>query len=413
MQVIEQIATKISEYGGRTFYVGGYVRDKMLQVPHEDIDIEVFHLTLDELTSILEQFGPLDLIGKTFGVIKIENYPQLDFSLPRKETRTGAAHTDFAISIEQDLSYIDAAKRRDFTCNALMQDVLTGEVLDFFAGVVDINHRILRHIDDDTFTEDTLRGLRGAELAARFQLNIELETRELIRTLYYDNLSEERIQAELQKGLFSFHARSFMTLLYDLNIMQQLLQPLIQLKTRHADKYDNTLELLEQIDELHYERALAEPLKLAALVFYLSEGAARDVIGTFTSSKKMIQSVLALRQTIIDTMYVETATDARRLKNRLRDTTQYWLLLSHLATIDKTIIPAQFQDLEDYQRFFLMSIKNNPGTAPLIQGRDLIALGFNPDKDFADLLQYAKNLEEAGLDKQSIKDELTRSSLKH
>jgi tRNA nucleotidyltransferase (CCA-adding enzyme) len=409
MEVIQQIAKKISEHGGRTFYVGGFVRDALLQIPHEDIDLEVFHLSLRELTHILEQFGPVDHIGKNFGVLRLTNYPQLDFSLPRKEIKKGPHHTDFEITIAKNLPYIEAARRRDFTANALMQDVLTGEILDFFAGIVDIKSRILRHVDDARFGEDALRGLRAAQFAVRFNFSIDLETQELIRGFYYDALSDERIQAELQKGFFSFNARHFLFLLFELRVSEQRITPLTQLKTMQAEKYDNTLELLEQIDQLHYEAALAQPLKLTALIFYLPKTAAIEVLKTFGTNQTLCKHVLALQRAIQQTQSVNTATDARRLKNNLPDTTQYWIFLSHLALIDKNIIAKQFKNLEDYQRFFLMSIKNNPGSAPLIQGRDLIALGFSPDKDFSDLLRYARALEEEGLDKKSIETELTRA----
>jgi len=409
MEIIQHIAQKINEYGGRIFYVGGCVRDKILGIQYEDIDLEVFHLGLDELMTILEQFGPLDLIGQNFGVIKLINYPQFDFSLPRKEHATGPLHTDFAISIDDNLTYIDAARRRDFTCNALMQDVLTGEILDFFAGINDMNDYTLRHVDHHTFGDDALRGLRAAQFAARFKFTIALETQELIQPLHYHALANERIQTELQKGFFNFNTRYFLTVLFELNIAQQLLAPLVGLKTKDADKYDNMLELLEQIDELHYEDILAEPLKLTALIFYLPDLAARKVLETFTNKQKLIQSVLALRQAILDTAHLTSATDIRRLKNRLPDMTRYWIFLSHFSTIDNKIIPTQFKTLEDYQRFFLMSIKNNPTHAPLIQGRDLIALGFTPNHDFAHLLRYAQTLEEQGLDKKGIEAELTRS----
>jgi len=409
MEVIKQIAKKISEHGGRTFYVGGYVRDTLLQLPHEDIDLEIFHLSFEELTHILEQFGPVDLVGKNFGILRLANYPQLDFSLPRREVKTGTHHTDFEITIDKNLPYIDAARRRDFTCNALMQDVLTGEILDFFAGIVDIKSRILRHIDDVSFGEDALRGLRAAQFAVRFNFSIDLETQELIRGFYYDALSNERVQAELQKGFFSFNTRHFLFLLFELRVSGQRILPLAQLKTIHAEKYDNTLELLEQIDQLHYEAALNQALKLTALIFYLPETEAVDVLKTFGTNQTLSKHVLALRRSIQQTQSVNTETDARRLKNSLPDTTQYWIFLSHLALIDKTTIAKQFKNLEDYQRFFLMSIKNNPGSAPLIQGRDLIALGFSPDKDFAELLRYAQALEEEGLDKKSIETELTRA----
>ena len=101
--------------------------------------------------------------------------------MPRRESRTGERHTDFDVSVDPALSTQEASRRRDFTVNAMMMDVLSGEIIDHWGGLRDLESGVLRHVAADTFPEDALRVFRAAQFAARFEMRVAPETVELCR----------------------------------------------------------------------------------------------------------------------------------------------------------------------------------------------------------------------------------------
>lgn len=199
-QMAKRIATLVSEAGGRTFYVGGYVRDKILGKENKDIDIEIHGITPKTLEEILDRVGERLEMGASFGVFGLRGY-DLDIAMPRKEEATGRGHKDFSVFVDPFLGTKKAAMRRDFTMNAMMEDVLTGELVDHFGGVEDIKKGVIRHVNTKTFVEDPLRVLRAAQFAARFQFVVAEETVELSKTMDLNYLACERIYAELEKAL--------------------------------------------------------------------------------------------------------------------------------------------------------------------------------------------------------------------
>ena len=194
------IAKLVNKQGGRTFYVGGYVRDEILNKPSKDVDIEVHGITSDELKSILMRLGRLRTQGASFGVYNLEGY-DIDISQPRKETATGRGHKDFEVFVDPFIGYEKAAERRDFTINAMMKDVLTGEIVDPFGGYDDCKNSIIRHVNDNTFKEDPLRVLRAAQFASRFGFKISPETKGIMRDMDLSTLSSERVYGEMKKAL--------------------------------------------------------------------------------------------------------------------------------------------------------------------------------------------------------------------
>jgi tRNA nucleotidyltransferase (CCA-adding enzyme) len=147
----------------------------------------------------LSKHGRVDLVGKSFGVIKFTSQGggQWDFSLPRRDSKTAAGHKGFEVEFEPDIEPRQAASRRDFTINALMFDPRTGDYLDFFGGQEDLQKRVLRHTSA-AFIEDPLRVLRGMQFAARFNLVPAPETVELCRSIAhtFPELAVERVGME-------------------------------------------------------------------------------------------------------------------------------------------------------------------------------------------------------------------------
>ena len=194
------LASKVKEKGGRAFYVGGYVRDLLLNIPNKDIDIEVHGIAEKDLVAILNEIGEVDYYGRSFGIYALR-HEDIEVALPRSEKVLGTGHRDFEISVNPDMGYKNAALRRDFTINALMMDVLSHEILDYFNGTDDLNKGIIRHVNDASFVEDPLRVYRAAQFASRFGFKIDERTVELCRGIDTFVLSRERIEEELKKAL--------------------------------------------------------------------------------------------------------------------------------------------------------------------------------------------------------------------
>ena len=187
--------------GGRPLLVGGCVRDWQLGLEPKDFDVEVYGLDYDAMGRALAPFGPTDVVGRSFGVLKVRlEDAEYDFSLPRRESKTGAGHRGFAVAPDPALTEAEAAARRDFTINAMAYDPFAHRVLDFHDGAGDLKKRILRHTGP-AFSEDPLRVLRAFQFAARFELTLAPETAALCRAISssYAELPVERVWGEWDK----------------------------------------------------------------------------------------------------------------------------------------------------------------------------------------------------------------------
>jgi tRNA nucleotidyltransferase (CCA-adding enzyme) len=193
------LAGAVRDAGGRALLVGGCVRDLLMSGEPKDWDLEVYGIEPSKLRALLDQFGPVNVVGEAFTVYKLG--PDLDVSLPRRERKAGSGHRAFVIEGDPSMSIEDAARRRDFTVNAILQDPLTGEIIDPFGGQDDLEMTILRAVAAETFPEDSLRVLRAAQLAARFEFRVHPDTVELCRTIDLSDLPAERVWGEMEKLL--------------------------------------------------------------------------------------------------------------------------------------------------------------------------------------------------------------------
>src|SRR5881275_1060481 len=170
------IATAVRDAGGRALIVGGWVRDRLLALPEPEksnVDLEVFGLPGDRLRALLESFGRVEAVGESFQVYKIGD---IDVSLPRRDSKAGRGHRGFVVTGDPDMSIAEAARRRDFTINAISWDPLTEEYFDPSGGRADLDRRLLRMVDARTFPDDSLRVLRAIQFAARFELALDEAT---------------------------------------------------------------------------------------------------------------------------------------------------------------------------------------------------------------------------------------------
>ena len=200
------LSRSISNAGGRALLVGGCVRDMVRGVQPKDWDLEVYQLAPPKLREVLDKYGPVNVVGEAFTVYKLGH--DVDVSLPRRERKAGRGHRGFIIDGDPSMTIEEATRRRDFTINAILLDPLTGEIIDPFSGKKDLENGILRVVSAETFAEDSLRVLRAAQFAARFELNIDDETVAICRQIDVTDLPPERIWGEIEKLLLGAHRPS-------------------------------------------------------------------------------------------------------------------------------------------------------------------------------------------------------------
>jgi len=217
------IAEAVRAASGRAIVVGGFVRDRLLGLEAKDLDIEVFGIPAERLPELVAPFGRVQAVGQSFPVFKVG---PIDVSLPRRESKTGRGHKGFTVHGDPSLPFPEAARRRDFTINAIGWDPLTDEYLDPFGGRADLQMRQLRVVDPRTFGDDSLRVLRGVQLAARFDLSVDEETRALFREIPLDDLPAERIWGEVEKLLRASRPSIGFTLALDIGVIDALLPEL-------------------------------------------------------------------------------------------------------------------------------------------------------------------------------------------
>lgn len=197
----------LQDAGGRVYVVGGAVRDALLGRPVKDYDLEVYGLSPEVLSRRLATLGSVDAVGQAFSVYKLaglEGLPEaVDVSIPRRDSKAGPGHRGIAVVGDAWLSPEEASRRRDFTINAFLFDPLAGQVLDLHGGLQDLEGRVLRHVDSQTFRDDPLRALRAVQLAARFELAVDPETARLCASMPLAELPAERVFGEIEKLLLA------------------------------------------------------------------------------------------------------------------------------------------------------------------------------------------------------------------
>lgn len=260
------IAAAVRAAGGRAFFVGGWVRDRIMGRESKDVDVEVFGLPADRLKALLESLGRVDTVGESFQVFKAGD---VDVSLPRRESKSGLGHRGFEVSGDPSMSIRDAARRRDFRVNAILWDPLTEAHEDPFDGRGDIERRMLRVVDPATFTDDSLRALRAVQFAARFSFTLDDEARALCRSMALDDLPAERVWGEIEKLLLAPTPSIGLALAMELGIVAKLFPELKALDGcpqepewhPEGDVWVHTLQVIDQtrlrIDDLPRPQQIA------------------------------------------------------------------------------------------------------------------------------------------------------------
>lgn len=370
---LQDILSKLESKGAKTYYVGGFVRDKFLGKDSKDIDIEIFNLTDDEFIRLLTEDFKLtvDLVGKSFGIYKVvTDEGDIDFSFPRTEKLTGEKHTDFEIVVDPFISPFKASLRRDFTFSALMEDTQTGELLDFHKGIEDLKHGIVRHTSDK-FSEDPLRVFRAAQFASRFDFSIAKETIELAKTIKVISLSKERVFEVFSKAITKSKTLSkFFIKLKEMGKLSDFFSTLDSLEETDFTKK------MKMIDELISKTDVVDKTTLAMVLTIIE-------VDSLTTDKFIKK-------------FISTHSLEKILKAK---TTKDILLLAYQSSSDLFLLSEILfdTDLTDLRSFFDKQVKE------ILTGKDLVDLGFKPSKEFSSLIQKSVEMAFSGMDKETIK----------
>jgi tRNA nucleotidyltransferase/poly(A) polymerase len=194
-------------FGQEVYAVGGFIRDILRGDPSEDVDILITHHTVDDIIKKLESHGKVDVVGKSFGVIKFTiRGKTYDIALPRTDRPKQAKirkHKNFMISADPDLPLEKDLERRDFRCNSIAVRLSDGKMFDPFGGQKDIKEKKIRLTNPQTFSEDPLRVIRVARFASVLSFSVDPKIYEISKDIDLSGLSVERVNEELFKILVS------------------------------------------------------------------------------------------------------------------------------------------------------------------------------------------------------------------
>ncbi|MCW8896295.1 MAG: CCA tRNA nucleotidyltransferase [Sulfurimonas sp.] len=376
------IFNKLSEHKATAILVGGFVRDKLLGIDSKDIDIEVYGISsFVELENILQKFGDVNSVGKSFGVCKLQyaDY-DLDFSLPRVDSKISSGHTGFDVKINPNLDFKTAASRRDFTINAIGYDVKEKKFLDPFGGIDDLKNKTLRAVDKNTFIQDPLRVFRAAQFYARFELKIDKELavlcKEMVQKGMLKELAKERIFEEIKKLLLKSKKPS---------IGFELL------KKFGSDIYTKNIHVLDEItSQLTSDTNTNIVLMLAALCYDFDETSTEKFILKLSDEKEVLKRVLPLvmNHDNINKIYFDGLDDYSLYKLSSKVKIEELLILA--KAIHSTKSGSNIYEAGDAVRKRALELHVlDKKLAPLLKGKDILACDLEPSPKFSEILNLA------------------------
>lgn len=438
LKKLMRIANDIHLEGGDVYFVGGYVRDKLLGLDNKDIDVEIHNISVDKVKRILSRYGSVDIVGASFGVLMLKGL-DIDFAFPRTESRTGNKHTDFEILVNPYLGLEEASKRRDFTMNSIMQNVITGEYVDLHGGIADINKKIIKYVDKETFVEDALRPLRACQFASRLGFKVDDSVVDISKDLKYTSLSSERIMVELDKALLKSSKPSIaLNYLLEMGILDQIIPELTLLKGCEQNKehhpegdvWNHTMLVVDKGASLKHKTNNPRFFMYACLLHDIGKPAT-----TKPDENGIIRSIDHENVGAdISNEILKRLTTEKDIANYVRKLTKYHMTAHKLLElkdykIKKIMLDCDINDLlilntcdisgreesessrerltkvkSKFEKVSKLSVGDFGKINPYIQGRDLIDLGLNPSKEFGNILNNAFELQLQGKSKEELLD---------
>ena len=425
-----EIAEHVDSLGGRCFYVGGFVRDALMGNENKDVDIEVHGISPKQLEDILDSLGTRISIGESFGIFNLKGY-NLDIAMPRREKVRGHGHKDFDIFVDPFIGTEAAAGRRDFTFNALMQDVLTNEIVDHFGGKEDLDRGLLRHVNDEAFAEDPLRVLRGAQFAARFNFSLAQETIELCRSMDLSHLPCERIEGELNKALLkATHPSIFFEALREMEQLDvwfpelKALIDVMQNPVHHAegDVWTHTMMVIDEAAKFKHHassplwfmyaavchdfgKAVCTEEKNGVIHSYQHETKGLPIVECFirriSNEVKLLEYAENMTELHMSPLIAAFNNSSVKSTNKLFDRSLDPIGLIYLSLADDRG-RINTNSTNSSEEFLLdrLSIYEEYMSRPYVTGKDLVDSGLKPSKEFSEILKYSHKLRLAGVKKE-------------
>ena len=186
----------LKDTSNKLYYIGGVVRDYLLNRESRDIDITYTGNAIEYCA----KFGKVIRVNPDFGTIRVlVDGLEIDFASTRTEIYPEKGHLPvvekLGVSLKEDIM------RRDFTVNSLAMSVSTGEIIDYTGGIEDLKHKTLKVLYDESFIDDPTRIIRGLKFAVRFGFELSPHTKKLqdeyLNNINYD-MSYKRVKKELE-----------------------------------------------------------------------------------------------------------------------------------------------------------------------------------------------------------------------
>ena len=411
--------------GGRAFVVGGYVRDLLRDQPSKDLDVEVYGFDLDALRDLLQRHGSVLSVGRAFGVLRLKDL-NADFSLPRRDSKVAPGHRGFEVECDPNLDFKTAARRRDLTVNSMGLDILSKEISDPYGGRRDLERKVLRAVDPDTFPEDPLRGLRVAQFSARFNMRADATLVGLCRKLDLREVSPERMFEEFRKLLLKGERPSLgLEFLRESTLLRFF--PELDALTRRSDDaaWARTLMTVNRATKLRRGDDEDLVLMLGALCHALRRravgagetepvGEPEDIeplLGRMRAPKDVVRRVSALVEYCPKpALFVERSAAPRDYRRLSRKLAAAGVTLELLVRVAESAYP------DGAGKGFLARARelgiDQSAPTDAVGGRHLVARGFAPGPRIGAMLELCRDVQdETGwLDADRILDEaLTRN----
>ncbi|QKJ21938.1 CCA tRNA nucleotidyltransferase [Poseidonibacter lekithochrous] len=446
--VLQTILKDLQTIGAKPVVVGGCVRDTLLGIECKDYDIEIFLVdSLELIEKTLSKHGSVKLVGKSFGVLilSVDGY-DFDFALARTEKKIGNSHQDFEVTTNGNLSFTEASLRRDFTINAIGYDYFEDKILDPHNGIQDLENKTLKHIKDETFVEDSLRVYRAIQFSARFGFSLDNKTFELCKKIVDSDelkyLANERVYEEFKKLFLKSKKPSIgFELMKNLGVLKYFPELEVLVACEQDEEYHpegdvwiHTLMTIDELSRIVKEQKIEDEYR----ILYLFYGILCHDLGKPFCTEKTDEGrvtshkheALGIEPTI---SFLSRLTNEKKfidivctlVKNHLAPF-QLYLAESSLKAVKRLSLKVNIEDLcivcladclgrdiKDKEKcpkatsWLLEKAKElniqNEALKPFVQGRDLIALGLKPSKEFKEILDFAFDLQiDENMDKENI-----------
>lgn len=408
-----RICERLRNAGHTAYFAGGCVRDRLLGIAPQDIDIAT-SAKPEEVESLFKRVIP---VGRAFGVLLVleDDRPYEVATFRTEGTYSDGRRPD---SVEFANAETDA-KRRDFTINALYLDPETDVILDFVDGRADIDARIIRTVGDpeERLSEDCLRLLRCVRLSAQLDFAIAPETFAALQRLAptVRQASAERIRDELTRMLIQPRAGEAFRLLDRSGLMEHVLPEVSAMKGveqppeyhPEGDVFVHTMMLLDRLEaptpELAFGALLHDVGKPETqtmsdrIRFNEHDKVGAEMAYAICRRLKLSnESTERICTLVRNHMKTAVAPDMREAKRKRFVREDYFPELLALLRLDCL---ASHGDLQAYDwiRHYIDTLPEEARRPePLLCGDDLIALGYTPGPRFKEILTAVEDAQLEG-----------------